>query len=244
MTASRRLIFWGLACGVQPSDLSLRTSDSGLWTRLRSLPCSRRASTAAGPQQRPRGGGDGSLDGAGSFPCGWALRYHRPNGQRCAQETPCRRSADPGVDRRQRTPPRRGRGRKPATGRLRVHRGRQRAGGGAADRARPVRRGDYRPGDERRRRPGHSGQGQGVSARRRGDPGHGTWHCPLGRRCHAAGGLQLSAQALGPGPIAGGGRSGQRQPEAAAAERRAEPPAGRAVRLRGSDRHQRRRCTT
>ena len=57
-----------------------------------------------------------------------------------------------------------GRGRKPGARRLRVHRGHQRAGGGAADRARHVRRGDYRPGDERRRRPGDPGQGQGDAS--------------------------------------------------------------------------------
>ncbi len=126
-----------------------------------------------------------------------------------------------------------------AARRLPVHRGHQRARGRAADRTGPLRRGDYRPGDERRRRTGDSGQSQGNPGRCRSDTDHGTRQHPVGRQRHAAGSVQLSTQAPRSGPIAGRGRSGFGQPAVAATECRAAKPTGRTLWFRGGDRHQR-----
>ena len=107
-----------------------------------------------------------------------------------------------------------------------------------ADRARAVRRHHHRPGDERPRRPGHPQPGQGRSARRRSDPGHRPWHHSIGRHGHAAGGVQLPAQAARLDSIRAVVRKGGGSAAAASHECRIESAAGREVRLRRGRRRQ------
>ena len=103
-----------------------------------------------------------------------------------------------------------------------------------------VRHRHHRPDDERRRRPGRSwprAKEKLPDAEVILVTGHGT--IPSAVDGHAAGGVQLPAQAARPEPAAGRGRKGRR-PACACGGTNAElqPPARREIRLRGGHRHQ------